>query len=190
MGNVKSAKGASKNRGGSRKVAARVKSDKESKVRTVWAGIGLILLPLVVGFSASALTVSIMESFGELNQPPFAPPALLFPVAWTTLYLLMGVASFLIWRLRPKTKEGRRLRRAELAVYFVQLFFNFWWTLIFFRFGLRYFAFGWLIVMWAMILWLIIAAFRNCKVAAWCLIPYILWCTFAAVLNISVAMLN
>ena len=162
----------------------------KSKAKLIWAGIGLILLPVVVGFAASALTMDVMNSFGALNQPPFAPPAWLFPIAWTILYILMGVASFLIYKQNPKTKEGKKLRRAELILYFSQLFFNFWWTLFFFRFELRYFAFGWLIAMWLMILALIILAFRNSKVAAICLIPYILWCTFAAVLNMSIALLN
>ncbi|MBQ3433407.1 tryptophan-rich sensory protein [Candidatus Saccharibacteria bacterium] len=161
-----------------------------TKAQRTWIAIGLIALPVVVGFIASALTRDIMESFGALNQPPFAPPAWLFPVAWTLLYILMGVASFLIWRQDPRTKEGKKLRRAELIIYFVQLALNFCWTLLFFRFGLRYFAFAWLLVMWALILTLIIMTSKNSKAAMWCLIPYLLWCTFAAVLNISIAILN
>ncbi|MBR3386183.1 tryptophan-rich sensory protein [Candidatus Saccharibacteria bacterium] len=88
------------------------------------------------------------------------------------------------------TKEGKKLRRAELIIYFIQLALNFCWTLLFFRFGLRYFAFAWLLVMWALILALIIMTSKNSKAAMWCLIPYLLWCTFAAVLNISIAILN
>ena len=167
-----------------------VSSRKLTKTQQVWAAIGLIALPVAVGFIASALTRDIMDSFGMLNQPPFAPPAWLFPVAWTLLYVLMGIASFLIWRQVPRTRKERNWRRAELILYFLQLFFNFWWTLLFFRFGLRYFAFGWLLAMWGMILALIIMTFRNSKGAFWCLIPYLLWCTFAAVLNISIAILN
>lgn len=164
---------------------------KQSNAKLVWSGIGLILLPVVVGFAASALTMDVMNSFGKLNQPPFAPPAWLFPIAWTILYILMGIASFLIYKQTCKNKQQKSLRKASLIIYFAQLFFNFWWTLIFFRFELRYFAFGWLLVMWSLILALIILCFRNHnKAAAICLIPYILWCTFASVLNISVALLN
>ncbi len=167
-----------------------VSSRKLTKTQQIWAAIGLIALPVAIGFIASALTRDIMDSFGMLNQPPFAPPAWLFPVAWTLLYVLMGIASFLIWRQIPRTRKERNWRRAELILYFLQLFFNFWWTLLFFRFGLRYFAFGWLLAMWGMILALVIMTFRNSKGAFWCLIPYLLWCTFAAVLNISIAVLN
>lgn len=170
--------------------AAKTTKTNKPKTQQIWAAIGLIALPVAIGFIASAFTRDIMDSFGTLNQPPFAPPAWLFPVAWTILYILMGIASFLIWRQTPRTKKERNWRRAELILYFLQLFFNFWWTLLFFRFGLRYFAFGWLLAMWGMILALIIMTCRNSKGAFWCLIPYLLWCTFAAVLNISIAILN
>ncbi len=166
------------------------KSSGRSKAKLVWSAIGLILLPVAVGLIASAITMDVMESFGALNQPPFAPPAWLFPVAWTILYILMGVASFLIYKQNPRSNDGKILRRSELVVYFLQLFFNFWWTLFFFKFELRFFAFGWLIVMWAMILALVIMTGRNSKAAMWCLIPYLAWTTFAAVLNISIAILN
>ena len=102
----------------------------------------------------------------------------------------MGVASYLFYRLKPKNKSAKNLKKAELIIYFVQLVFNFFWTLFFFRFELRFFAFGWLIAMWLMIFALIIMAFKNQKAAAWCLIPYILWCTFASYLNLAVAILN
>ena len=162
----------------------------EHPMRKFMIAVGFILLPLVVGLISSALTGDAMMRFGELNQPPLAPPAWLFPVAWTILYLLMGVASYLIFRLKPKTQAEKNLKTAELVLYFVQLAFNFMWTLFFFKWELRYFAFGWLVVMWLMILALVIMTFRNRKAAGWCLIPYLLWCTFAAYLNIMIAILN
>ena len=149
-----------------------------------------IFFPLMLGFISSALTGDAMMNFGALKQPPLAPPAWLFPVAWTILYLLMGVASYLVYKLKPKTPAERTFKKAELIIYFIQLIFNFFWTILFFRLELRFFAFGWLITMWLMILALIIMAFKNRKAAAWCLIPYLLWCTFAAYLNIMVAILN
>jgi tryptophan-rich sensory protein len=159
-------------------------------VKNFWVAVGFILLPLVVGLAASAITGNAQQAFGTLKQPPLAPPAWLFPVAWTILYLLMGVASYLIYRVKPTDKAGRDLRTAELTLFYVQLAFNFAWTILFFNLEIRYFAFGWLMVMWLMILALIIMAFKNRKGAAWCLMPYILWCTFAAYLNISIAILN
>ncbi len=149
-----------------------------------------IILPLIVGLISSALTGDAMMNFGALKQPPLAPPAWLFPVAWTILYILMGVASYLIYRLKPETPTEKSLKRAELTLYFIQLIFNFFWTIFFFRLELRFFAFGWLIAMWLMIIALIFMSFKNRKSAAWCLLPYLVWCTFAAYLNIMVAILN
>ncbi|MBR3253141.1 tryptophan-rich sensory protein [Candidatus Saccharibacteria bacterium] len=150
----------------------------------------LIALPLVVGLISAALTGDAMMNFNTLRQPPLAPPAWIFPFAWTILYLLMGVASYLIYRFKPKTPAEKDLRKTELIIYSIQLIFNFCWTIFFFRLGLRFFAFGWLVAMWLMIYALIFMTFKNRKSAAWCLIPYILWCTFAAYLNIMIAMLN
>ncbi len=149
-----------------------------------------VILPLIVGLTSFALTGDVMMNFGALKQPPLAPPAWLFPVAWTILYILMGVASYLIYRLKSKTSAEKNLKKAELTLYFVQLIFNFFWTIFFFRLELRFFAFGWLIAMWLMIFALIFMSFKNRKSAAWCLLPYLLWCTFAAYLNIMVAILN
>ena len=169
----------------------RVKGRPEKRTaKHVLLSIGLIIMPLVVGVVSSVITGNAMMEFGVLNQPPLAPPAWLFPIAWTILYILMGVALLLIYRFVPKNKTERRLQKAEIIVFFVQLFFNFMWTILFFRLGARWLAFGWLIAMWLMILVLICMCKKNCKAAAWCLVPYILWCTFAAYLNIMVAILN
>lgn len=171
------------------KVAVKGKPEKRTFKHFLIAT-GIILLPLVVGLVASALTGNTMMEFGRLKQPPLAPPAWLFPVAWTILYILMGVACYLIYRLNPKTKQEKKLQTAELIIYFVQLFFNFMWTIFFFRLEMRWFAFGWLIVMWLTILALICMCAKNRKAAAWCLVPYLLWCTFASYLNIMIAILN
>ena len=166
------------------------KQKKSMKIKHFWTAAGMIIFPLVVGLISSALTGDAMMSFGRLNQPPLAPPAWLFPVVWTILYILMGVAAYLIYRLKPRTKKEKKLQKTELVIYFVQLFFNFMWTLFFFKWELRYFALGWLMVMWLLVLVLIILASKNQKAAAWCLVPYILWCSFAAYLNIMIAVLN
>lgn len=163
----------------------------EHPVQKILIAVAFIVGPLVLGFIASALTGNAMMGFGALKQPPLSPPAWLFPVVWTMLYLLMGVASYLIYRMQVKDKKEKLLKRRELVLYFMQLAFNFMWTILFFRFGVRYFAFGWLILMWVMILTLVVMAFRNRqKAVGWCLVPYLAWCTFAGYLNIMVAVLN
>ena len=150
----------------------------------------LIVLPLIMGVASTFITGSAMTSFSRLSQPPLAPPAWLFPVAWTVLYILMGVASYLIYKKDFDDKTDRKVQAAEIILYFVQLLFNFMWTILFFRLEARWIAFGWLVVMWAMILALIAMCVKNCRAAAWCLVPYVLWCTFAMYLNITIAILN
>ena len=161
-----------------------------SKFGRFMVAVAFILCPLIVGLISSAITGDAMMNFAQLKQPPLAPPAWLFPVAWSVLYLLMGVASYLIFVSKPRLRRDKNLRKSELVIYFLQLAFNFMWTIFFFKLELRFFSFGWLIVMWLMIFALIVMAFHNKKSAAWCLIPYIIWCTFAAYLNIMIAVLN
>lgn len=171
------------------KVNVKGKPEKKSTGKIFFA-IALIVLPIIVGVISTSVTGSAMMAFGKLNQPPLAPPAWLFPVAWTILYILMGVASYLIYKYEPKDEMNRKMQVAEIVLYFVQLFFNFMWTILFFRLEARWFAFGWLVAMWLMIFALICLCNKNCKSAAWCLVPYILWCTFAMYLNIMIAILN
>ena len=166
------------------------KNPEDNCAKKFWIATGFILLPLAVGIISSLVTGNAMTGFSKFNQPPLAPPAWLFPVAWTILYVLMGVASYLIYRIKPKNKTEEKLQKTESVVYFVQLFFNFMWTILFFKFELRWFAFGWLIAMWLMIFALIFMCAKNRKAAAWCLVPYIIWCTFAAYLNVMIAILN
>ena len=158
--------------------------------RRIIKAVAVVLSPLLVGAISLVCTTSAQEKFSAFNQPLLAPPAWLFPVVWTILYLMMGVASLLIYRVKVKNRNERKLRAAELMLFYTQLAFNFAWTLLFFNADMKYFAFGWLIAMWLMILAFIMMAFRNCKVAAWLMVPYIIWCTFAAYLNVSIAILN
>ena len=189
--NTAKKKGSNKEKRTSAEMTVKVNGKKvEHPMRKFFIMLGIVFGPLIVGLVASLITGDAQRSFGELNQPNLAPPAWLFPVAWTILYILMGVAAYLIYRLKPKTTAGKNLRQAELAIFCLQLVFNFMWTILFFKLELRFFAFGWLVAMWIMILVLIVMAFKNRKSAAWLLVPYLLWCTFAAYLNIAVAMLN
>ena len=145
-----------------------------------------LLLPLAVGGLAAALTQGSMEHFAALAQPPLSPPGWVFPVVWSALYLLMGAASFLVWKAdAPQAGKTR-----AFVLYGVQLAVNFAWPLLFFRAGLYGFALVWL----ALLLFLVIeTAFAfGCtdRCAAWLLTPYLLWLLFAAYLNAGVWLLN
>ena len=157
----------------------------------IWRLALAITIPLGGGFLISLLTRNAMDQFGMFKQPPLAPPAWLFPVAWTILYCLMGIASYFIYlKLRQGDKSTKTLARTALIIYAIQLILNFLWTPLFFNANLYWFAFGILLAMWALEIVLLVFAFKISKPAFWCLLPYLLWTTFAAYLNISIAILN
>ena len=145
-----------------------------------------LFVPLVVGAISAALSSRGMALYADMNKPPLSPPPWVFSVAWTILYLMMGLSSYFIMvseaDMRPKT--------TAMIIYGVQLFMNFMWSIAFFNWGTYLFAFIWLIIMWIMV---IICAFKFYtinRLAACLLIPYILWLTFAAYLNMGSYLLN
>lgn len=143
-----------------------------------------LLIPLAVGGLSALLTMGGMEQFGKLKQPPLSPPDWLFPVAWTILFLLMGIASYLILLSDNEKKP------IALAVYAVQLAVNFVWPVLFFNLGNYLGAFLWLIFLWALILAMIYLFWKIQKWAAVLLVPYVLWVTFAGYLNLGIYLLN
>ncbi|MBQ9495822.1 MAG: tryptophan-rich sensory protein [Treponema sp.] len=145
-----------------------------------------VAIPLAVGGISSLLTSSAMKVFGSLTQPPLSPPGWLFPVAWTILYILMGISSFLIFQ----SSSNANIRKRALVLYGAQLVLNFIWSPLFFNGQLYFVALVVLVVMWLLILALIVNAGKVSKSAAYLLVPYILWATFAAYLNIMIWLLN
>ena len=149
-----------------------------------------VAIPLAVGGIAALLTSGEMAQFSALRQPPLSPPPWLFPVAWTILYILMGLSSYLLFVHVPTNAPRAECRRKALFLYVLQLFFNFCWPLFFFNAKLYFFSFAWLLVMWLLIISLTKTAFKVEKTAASFLLPYLLWTTFAGYLNIMIALLN
>ena len=145
-----------------------------------------IAIPLAVGALAALLSRGSMEIFASLEKPPLAPPGWLFPVAWTILYIAMGIASYFV----ATSGGSRELIRNALTVYGLQLLVNFCWPLLFFVFRLYRFSFAWLVLLWILILITIIRFHRLSKPAAYLLIPYLVWVTYAGYLNLGVAILN
>ena len=145
-----------------------------------------IVIPLLTGVVSGLLSRGGMEDFGNVIKPPLSPPGWLFPVVWTILYTMMGIASYLVL---VGNGSGADTEKA-LLTYSVQLFFNFLWSIIFFNFELYTFAFLWLV---ALLVLIIITAVRFAKIsrpAAYLMIPYILWVTFAGYLNFGIAVMN
>lgn len=147
--------------------------------------ISLVICQLA-GIIGSIFTAkSVSTWYLTLNKPSFNPPNWLFGPVWISLYFLMGVALFLIWSL-----DRARDKRKALILFIAQLIFNALWSIAFF--GLKSPLFGLIviIVLWVLILLTIIKFFKISKPAAWLLIPYILWTSFAAILNLSIFLLN
>lgn len=145
-----------------------------------------ILIPLLVGGLSALFTQNSMKMFETISKPPLSPPGWLFPVVWTILYVLMGIASYLV-----KTDKGSKTASdSALALYAVQLFFNFFWSIIFFNLEAYLFAFVWLIILWLLIIWTTVSFYKINKTAGILMIPYILWVTFAAYLNLGIYFLN
>ena len=120
-----------------------------------------------------------------IQQPPLSPPAIVFPIIWGILFALMGTGAARIY-LAPSSAARSR----GLQLFLIQLLFNFFWSILFFslqQFGL---AFLWLVVLWSLILGMILAFGKVDPVAAWLQIPYLLWVSFAAYLNLGVWLLN
>ncbi len=146
-----------------------------------------ILIPLAVGGLAALLTRGNMMLFDEIVKPPLAPPPILFPIVWTVLYILMGIGSA---RVYLKKDTMPREATNALRTYAVQLFFNFFWSLIFFNLRTFLFAFIWLIALWGLIIVMLFEFYKIDKPAAIINIPYLLWVTFAAYLNLAIYILN
>ena len=143
-----------------------------------------LALPLAAGGLSAALAGDIRAVYDSLLQPPLAPPGPVFPVVWTTLYLMMGVALYLVRDSdSPEKPAAIRLFCAQLAV-------NAAWTPLFFRLEWFGFALLWLILLLALAIRTALLFSRIDKVAGLLLAPYLLWLTFAAYLNWGVYLLN
>ena len=145
-----------------------------------------VAIPLAVGGLAALLSREGMNVFASLEKPPLSPPGWLFPVVWTILYVLMGIASYLVFT----SGADRKTVGAALRVYGFQLAVNFLWPIFFFNFGWYLFSFVRLLLLLLLIL-VTFARFWKISVPAACLlIPYLIWVVFAGYLNLGVALLN
>lgn len=145
-----------------------------------------IAIPLLVGGLSAFLTMGGMKTFESLNQPPLSPPGWLFGVVWTILYTLMGISTYLVVRSDASETQINR----ALSVYVYQLIANFLWPTFFFNFGWYLFSFIWLIFLWVLVLIMIVRFYQISKAAGLLQIPYLIWLTFAAYLNLGIWLLN
>lgn len=150
--------------------------------------IGLIAW-LVASFIAAAIgsaaTIQAGSFYMDLIRPEWAPPSGVFGPVWTTLYALMGIAAWLVWRV-----GGFHAARAALTLFLVQLAVNALWSWLFFGWQMGAMAFADIILLWVLIVIVLIAFWRVRPLAGMLLVPYLLWVSFATALNYSVWQLN
>ena len=139
-----------------------------------------------VGALSSLLTQAGSEYYNQaVQKPALSPPPIVFPIAWGLLYALMGIGAARIWLGPPRTR-----RTGSLALYGLQLAFNFCWSLIFFNARAYGWALIWLAALWLLILWMTLSFSELDRPAAWLQVPYLAWVLFAGYLNYGVWVLN
>lgn len=168
----------------------------QSRNNTQLISIGLAMLaPTLAAMIGGAATGKTLDGwYRTLNKPKWNPPNWLFPVAWTILFTVMGIASWLVWR------EGRSGREEDLStspeaktalkIYGVHLVFNTLWSIIFFGMRKLGWAFVELLILWNLVAATIVSFYRVKPTAGLMLIPYLLWTTFAGILNLTVWRMN
>jgi tryptophan-rich sensory protein len=141
-----------------------------------------IFFPLIIGLIVSILIKGNID-YNTLNQPPLAPPSILFPIVWSILYLLMGISYYLY-------KKNTYTEKIEIIIYYTQLFVNALWSIIFFILKLRFFSIIWILIL-VILIYLLISLFRQkYKPSVYLLIPYLIWSIFATYLTIGIYLLN
>lgn len=156
------------------------------KKNEIFKLIASILLPLALGTFAGIFTSKAVPVwYATLNRPSFSPPSGVFGPVWTTLYILMGISLFLIWK--QSANKGRNL---AIIAFLLQLTLNFCWSFIFFYFNMIGFALIEIIFLWISIVIMLVLFYKIKPIAAYINIPYLLWVTFATILNASYFFLN
>jgi tryptophan-rich sensory protein len=150
--------------------------------------IGLVVW-FIISFSASAVgaiaSFQAKSFYGSLIQPAWAPPAWLFGPVWTLLYAMMAIAAWLVWR-----RGGFKSNQLAISLFFMQLILNGLWSWMFFAWNLGALSLVNITMLWMMIVMNVMAFWRVDKIAGALLVPYLLWVSFAAVLNHSMWQLN
>ena len=151
-------------------------------MKKIITSIFYLFFPLILG-SIVGIIISGNIDYTTLNQPPLAPPKILFPIVWSILYLLMGISYFLY---RRENKEDL----LEPIIYYSQLFINLLWSIIFFVFKWRFFSIIWILLLDIVVIYMIYLFFQKKKISAILNIPYLIWILFATYLTIGIYLLN
>lgn len=156
--------------------------DKKTDIKSLVLNIAFALAAGGIG----ALLGGKMNDFATINKPWFSPPAIVFPIAWTALYILMGISTYLVC----ENKTDKKFKKRACFIYLAQLLVNVLWTPLFFRFKLYLLSFFWILLLIILVGIMIIKFYKIKPLAGYLQIPYILWLIFASILNFSIYLLN
>jgi len=148
--------------------------------------ISIVVCQLAGFIGALFTTPSIPTWYASLNKPSFNPPNWVFGPVWTTLFVLMGISAYVVWHQGLQSVPVKR----ALIIFLVQLALNVFWSFLFFKLRSPIYAFVEITVLWIAIALTIAAFSQVSRPAAFLLIPYIVWVSFAAILNLSIVRLN
>ncbi len=141
-----------------------------------------IAIPVILG-SLVGFIISGYMNYNSLQKPFFAPPSIVFPIVWTLLYILMGVSYGIL--------ESNSLTDFKInSIYYLQLFVNLLWPIIFFVFKWQLFAFVWIILLTFLVFVMIVRFYSKNQLSGLLQFPYFIWCLFATYLNLFIYLLN
>lgn len=151
-------------------------------MKKILKNIYYLFFPLIIG-SIVGILISNNIDYSFLNKPPLAPPKIFFPIFWSIIYLLMGISYFI---LKKNNKDNKEIN----TIYYIQLFVNALWSIIFFILKWRFISIIWIIFLDILVIYMIYLFFKEKKIAAYLNIPYIIWILFASYLTIGIYILN
>lgn len=159
----------------------------EFKVRDIPAVLASILLCQAAGLIGSVFTTPAIPTwYASLKKPFFTPPSWIFAPVWVTLFTLMGISLYIVW----KKGLGRREVRRGVSLFGVQLALNVLWSVVFFGMHSPLYGLIIIVLLWAVLLATVVAFYRISKPAGVLLVPYFLWGSFASALNLAILVLN
>ena len=157
------------------------------KERTRWIGLALFLAVCLAagGLGAIATTPEIEGWYKTIAKPSWNPPGYVFGPVWTTLYIMMAIAAWLVWK-----PAGFKAAAVPLSLFAGQLLLNIAWSWIFFGAHQPGWAFAEIVILWLAIAATTVVFFRHSQIAGWLLVPYLVWVSFASVLNFAIWRMN
>jgi translocator protein len=166
-------------------VARRAVTARPPAARQALGLAGWIVVTFIAAAIGAAASINAGPFYAQLVRPEWAPPSSVFGPVWTALYVLMGIAAWLVWRV-----DGFRAARGALTLFLAQLALNALWSWLFFGWHRGALAFADILLLWILIILTLVAFWRARALAGALLIPYLLWVSFAAALNWAVWQLN